>query len=86
VYRYTVDVWPISNLFHAGDRIRLALSSSDFPQFDPNPNTGGWLGDGTATQPAEQTILHDPAHPSVLTLSTIPDAARPPVQPGPPAK
>jgi uncharacterized protein len=86
VYRYTVNVWPTSNLFHAGDRIRLAISSSDFPQFDPNPNTGDWLGDSTATQPAEQTILHDPAHPSVLTLSTIPDAARPPVQPGPPTR
>jgi uncharacterized protein len=84
VFRYTINIWPTSNLFHAGDRIRVEVSSSDFPQFDPNPNTGGWLGTSTATTPADQTILHDPAHPSALILSTIPAAAEPPVQPGPP--
>ena len=84
VYRYAITVWPTSTLLHAGDRIRVEVSSSDFPQFDPNPNTGDWLGDSTATQPADQTILHDPTHPSTLTLSTIPPTAEPPALPGPP--
>ena len=77
VYRYTVNIWPTSNLFHSGDRIRVEVSSSDFPQFDPNPNTGGWLGSTTRTQPADQTILHDAGHPSALMLPIIPPSAEP---------
>jgi putative CocE/NonD family hydrolase len=72
VYRYTIDVWPTSNLFRAGHQIRLEVSSSDFPQFDPNPNTGSWLGESTATQVAHQTILHDAQYPSALVLPVIP--------------
>jgi len=83
-YRYTIDIWPTSNLFHAGDRIRLEVSSSDFPQFDPNPNTGGWLGDSTASRPAEQTVLHDAAHPSALLLPIVPAAAEPTALPAAP--
>ncbi len=77
VYRYTINVWPTSYLTRAGDRIRLEVSSSDFPQFDPNPNTGDWLGDSTRTQPADQTILHDAAHPSVLLLPIVPVTREP---------
>jgi len=84
IYRYTINIWPTSNLFHAGDRIRLDISSSDFPQFDPNPNTGDWLGDSTTTRPAEQTILHDSMHPSTLLLPIIPATAEPAALPGPP--
>ena len=68
-------MWPTSNLFRAGHRIRLKISSSDFPQFDPNHNTGSWLGDSTTTQIAHQTVLHDAEHPSVLVLSLVPAAA-----------
>ena len=75
VYQYTIAVWPTSNLFRAGHRIRLEISSSDFPQFDPNPNTGSWLGDSTTTQIAHQTVLHDVEHPSVLVLPLVPAAA-----------
>jgi putative CocE/NonD family hydrolase len=75
VYRYTIDVWPTSNLFRAGHQIRLEVSSSDFPQFDPNPNTGSWLGESTATQVAHQTILHDAQYPSALVLPVIPAQA-----------
>jgi putative CocE/NonD family hydrolase len=71
VYRYTITVWPTSNLFHAGHRIRLEISSSDFPQFDPNPNTGSWLGEDTTTQVAHQTVLHDAQHPSALGVALI---------------
>ncbi|HEV7449961.1 MAG TPA: CocE/NonD family hydrolase [Pseudonocardiaceae bacterium] len=75
VYQYTITVWPTSNLFLAGHRIRLEISSSDFPQFDPNPNTGSWLGDSTTTEVAHQTVLHDAQHPSVLILPVIPASA-----------
>ncbi|MGH3687043.1 MAG: CocE/NonD family hydrolase [Pseudonocardiaceae bacterium] len=75
VYQYTITVWPTSNLFLAGHRIRLEISSSDFPQFDPNPNTGSWLGESTATQVAHQTVLHDAEHPSALILPVIPASA-----------
>lgn len=85
-YRYTITIWPTSNLFHVGDRVRLEVSSSDFPQFDPNPNTGGWLGNTTATQPADQTILHDSAHPSTLILPVIPANAEPPTLAAPPTR
>ena len=72
IYQYSITVWPTSNLFRTGHRIRLEISSSDFPQFDPNPNTGSWLGDSTQTQIAHQTVLHDPEHPSALILPIIP--------------
>lgn len=39
-YQYTINVWPTSYQFKAGDSLRLEISSSDYPQFDPNPNTG----------------------------------------------
>jgi uncharacterized protein len=71
-YEYTIQVWPTSYEFSAGDRIRLEISSSDYPQFAPNPNTGAPFGDNAAAQPATQTILHDSAHPSVVTLPVIP--------------
>lgn len=75
VYQYTIDVWPTSNLFRVGHQIRLEVSSSDFPQFDPNPNTGSWLGESTATQVAHQRVLHDAEHPSALVLPVIPASA-----------
>ncbi|MFI0977565.1 CocE/NonD family hydrolase [Streptomyces sp. NPDC021093] len=76
VYEYTIKVWPTSNVFKKGHRIRLDISSSDYPQFDPNPNTGSWLGESTETRTARQTVLHDAAHPSKVTLPVIPDGGR----------
>ena len=57
VYEYKIDLWATSNLFKAGHRIRLEISSSNFPRFDRNPNTGGVLGGGTESKPASQTVL-----------------------------
>ena len=71
-YEYHIAVWPTSYLFRAGDRIRLEISSSDFPQFAPNPNTGEPFGQSTATVPATQTILHDAAHPLAIVIPVIP--------------
>jgi hypothetical protein len=78
IYQYTITVWPTSNLYRAGHRIRLEISSSDFPQFDPNSNTGSWAGQETNTQIAHQTVLHDPQHPSHLLLPIIPVSASSP--------
>jgi N-acyl-D-amino-acid deacylase len=71
----TVDLGATSNLFKAGHRIRLEVSSSNFPRFDRNPNTGGTFGEDRVVQKAEQTILHDAAHPSRLVLPVVPRAA-----------
>jgi putative CocE/NonD family hydrolase len=69
---YRIQIWPTSYEYRAGDRIRLEISSSDYPQFAPNPNTGEPFGQSTATVPATQTILHDATHPSSITLPVIP--------------
>lgn len=68
----TIDVGATSNLFRAGDRIRLDISSSNFPRFDRNPNTGGTFGEDTELRRAEQTIFHDAKRPSRLVLPVIP--------------
>jgi predicted acyl esterase len=65
----------MSNLFKASHSIRLEISSSDFPQFAPNPNTGEPFGTTPRRVTATQTILHDPAHPSALILSVMPAGA-----------
>ena len=72
VYEYKIDLWATSNVFKAGHRIRLEVSSSNFPRFDRNPNTGGELGKGTTAKPASQTILHNGSCPSRVTLPVIP--------------
>jgi putative CocE/NonD family hydrolase len=69
---YQIQIWPTSYEYRAGDRIRLEVSSSDYPQFAPNPNTGEPFGQSAVTVIATQTILHDAAHPSSVTLPVIP--------------
>ena len=69
---YEIDLWVTSNLFQRGHRIRVEVSSSNFPRFDRNPNSGLPFGTDTAVQKARQTIQHDAAHPSRLVLPVIP--------------
>ena len=69
---YTIDLWATSNLFRTGHRIGLEVTSSNFPRFDRNLNTGGVLGHETEMIPALETIFHDAAHPSRLVLPIIP--------------
>src|SRR5262249_5487566 len=71
IYRYEIDCWSSSNRFGVGHRIRLEVSSSNFPQFDRNPNTGHALGVDAELQPATQTIYHDAAHPSHIVLPIV---------------
>lgn len=72
VERYRIEVWPTSNLFKRGHRIRLEISSSNFPMYDRNPNTGAPLGESAELRTADQTILHDADHPSRVTLPIVP--------------
>ncbi len=72
VYPFTIRLYPTSNVFKKGHRIRVEVSSSNFPRFDVNPNTGEPLNDHRRTVIAENTILHDAAHPSAILLPVIP--------------
>jgi putative CocE/NonD family hydrolase len=72
VYAYTIDLWATSNVFLAGHRIRLEISSSNFPRFDRNLNTGRPIASETEMRPALQTIFHDGARPSRVTLPVVP--------------
>jgi len=72
VYEFNIDMWSTSNLFKAGHRIRLEVSSSNFPRFDRNPNTGHDLFTDAETRPALQTVMHEHAFASHLTLPVIP--------------
>ena len=77
IQKVEIELSPTSFVFSKGQRVRLQVSSSNFPLFDPNPNTGKSL----LTDPnnemviAQQTIYHDPAHMSHLVLPVIPRAA-----------
>jgi len=71
-YEYRIQIWPTSYEFRRGDRIRLEISSSDYPQFAPNSNTGAPFGESAAAKSATQAILHDGAHPSAITLPVVP--------------
>jgi putative CocE/NonD family hydrolase len=71
-YRYDVDLVATANVFQPGHRIRVEISSSNFPRFDRNPNTGREIAGETELRPALQTVLHDAAHPSYISLPIIP--------------
>jgi putative CocE/NonD family hydrolase len=72
VYEYKIDLWSTSNVFLKGHRIRLEVSSSNFPRFDRNLNTGKPAGISATFVKATNTILHDSAHPSALILPVAP--------------
>lgn len=67
-----INLWPTSTLIKAGHRVRLEISSSDFPRYDRNPNTGRHIATETKTQIASQTIFHNLKMPSHLILPIIP--------------
>jgi putative CocE/NonD family hydrolase len=69
---YAIDLWNTAQLFKAGHRIAVQITSSAFPKFDRNLNTGESLADGTEMQQAEQTIYHDADHPSRVILPVVP--------------
>jgi putative CocE/NonD family hydrolase len=72
VYEYKIDMWSTSNVFLKGHKIRLEVSSSNFPRFDRNLNTGKGAATDSTFVKATNTILHDIAHPSALILPVVP--------------
>jgi putative CocE/NonD family hydrolase len=72
IYEFTITLYPTSLVFQRGHQIRVHVSSSNFPRFDVNPNTGGPLGRELVTQTAVQTVFHDAEHPSHVVLPLIP--------------
>ncbi len=72
VYPMTIRLYPTSNIFRRGHRIRVDVSSSNFPRFDVNPNSGEPLNDHRRTVVATNTIHHDTAHPSHIVLPVVP--------------
>jgi putative CocE/NonD family hydrolase len=72
VYEFTIDLWATSHLFKTGHRLRVEISSSNFPRFDRNPNTGAPLGRDARMEAAHQTVYHSAAHPSHIVLPIIP--------------
>ena len=70
-YEYEIDLWATSNVFKAGHRIRLEVTSSNFPRWDRNPNTGHDFGTDTEMVVAHQTILHDAEHASYIVLPIV---------------
>ena len=74
-YRIKVAAFPTSNLFKAGHRIRLDVSSSNFPHFDVNPNTGAPEGTGLTRRVARNTVFVDAGRPSRVLLPVIPRRA-----------
>ncbi len=78
-YKFTIDLWATSNVFRKGHVLRLEVSSSNFPRFDRNLNTGydrhlnmeENAKPGQVLAPATNTILHDREHPSALILPVV---------------
>lgn len=71
-YEYEIDLWATSNRFKKGHRIRLDVTSSCFPRWDRNPNTGHEFGSDAELVVAHQTVLHDTEHPSYVVLPVVP--------------
>ncbi len=63
IYKLEIDMWATANRFRAGHRLRVDVSSADFPHFDRNSNLGGKPG---SPMRAMQTVYHDAEHPSHL--------------------
>ena len=72
VYGFTIEMYPTSLVFQHGHRIRLDISSSNFPRFDLNPNTGEPLNNNRRWAVADNAVYHDPAHPSHILLPVVP--------------
>jgi putative CocE/NonD family hydrolase len=71
VYKYNIDLWATSNVFRKGHKIRVEISSSNFPRFDRNLNTGNYFATETKWVKAEQTIFHNEKYPSCIVLPVI---------------
>lgn len=71
VYCFDVDLWSTAQVFQAGHRLRVQVTSSDFPRYDRNLNTGGPIGKEVRGQVADNTVFHDALRPSHLVLPLV---------------
>lgn len=71
VYLFQIDLWSTANRFRPGHRIRVDITSSNFPHFDRNPNTGHTFGRDAEVRVARQKIFHDPRHSSHIVLPVV---------------
>jgi len=69
---FRIELAPTSNVFKKGHRLRVEISSSNFPRFDRNLNTGQSIATGTQMQIAHQTVLHTAEYPSHIILPVNP--------------
>jgi putative CocE/NonD family hydrolase len=83
IYPLVVRLYPTSNVFKRGHRIRVDVSSSNFPRFDVNPNTGEPLNNNRTRKVATNTVYHDARHPSAIVLPVVPAAKGNPAPSGP---
>ncbi|HEY7536772.1 MAG TPA: CocE/NonD family hydrolase [Gaiellaceae bacterium] len=72
VAEYRIRCYPVANVFKAGHQVRLDVTSSSFPRFSRNLNTGEDVGTGTRMEVARQTVLHTDACPSHVVLPVVP--------------
>ena len=72
IYQFKIDLWATSNVFRKGHILRLELSSSNFPRFDRNLNTGLEGNRAQEFNSATNMIYHDDKHPSALILPIVP--------------
>lgn len=77
MYAVTIDAGVTSNVFLPNHRIRLEVSSSNFPRFDRNPNTGRPIADETVLKKAVQNVKHGHKYPSQILLPIIPESPKP---------
>jgi len=72
IYKFTIDLWATSNVFRKGHVLRLEISSSNFPRFDTNLNTGEDMRLSQRSVAATNSVFHDAQHPSALVLAVAP--------------
>jgi uncharacterized protein len=72
IYKVTIDAGVTGNVFLKDHRVRVEISSSNFPRFDRNPNTGGSIADETHLLRATQTVYHGRLRPSHVELLVMP--------------
>lgn len=72
IYRIVIEAGPTSAVFRKGHSVRLEISSSNFPRFARNPNTGRSIAEEHEVRRARQTVYHDRRHPSHLLLPVMP--------------
>ncbi|HXN84622.1 MAG TPA: CocE/NonD family hydrolase, partial [Candidatus Binataceae bacterium] len=72
IYQYDIDMWSTSHVFKAGHRVRLEITSSNFPRYDRNPNTGHDFGADNELRIAQQNVFHSASNASYLILPVIP--------------